>query len=501
MKESKIKIAGYNVDVDMLNEKDKEMLTPEIFSASYARISRSRETIDQIRSKANDDLKKTRKTNQKIVFEMGHNSVAEHAVLNIDVSNVSRKLIEELESFRLASYTERSQRYVNMEDDEMDNCCIPGEIKDADTKNKFWHMAGMQFDFYRKASNRIYNYYTYGKISDENNEKKNKSNYKKSIEDARYSLPLAAYGQLGITFNARNLEYLFRKLGASKNIEVRDFSEKLYKETEKIIPSLLKHCKPKLTNTISVNKLTDLLKVDCMLENKINSASDLNEIHVFDNFDFDKSKGDAEVRLIAYYTSLLINEVDTKKLIKELSCKPKKELNEIKKTFFRDLFANLNKHDVLPRLLENESITFSSAVSASCYAQLKRHRMATLLSGDYNVEMGNIIPKIFSYTNLWHEFEKLIESTNVCYDKIRKRYGKAAAEYILTNSHKRMVICNMNFREVYHFVKLRSSTHSQWDISSLSDNIAAFLENQYPYMFGLLCGKDIYDEIYKEFYS
>jgi len=48
-------------------------------------------------------------------------------VFNIDALGVSRLLVEEIEKFRLCSYTEKSQRYVLLQDDFV----IPREIQEA----------------------------------------------------------------------------------------------------------------------------------------------------------------------------------------------------------------------------------------------------------------------------------------------------------------------------------------------------------------------------------
>ena len=118
----KILLAGYNVDYNLIRElKEKSALrqdiTPETISAAYARISRSPKSVNELRADALTEVDKARKSNRNIVFEMGHSSVAEHAVFNIDVIGVSRLLTEEIEKFRLCSYTEKSQRYVLFDGD------------------------------------------------------------------------------------------------------------------------------------------------------------------------------------------------------------------------------------------------------------------------------------------------------------------------------------------------------------------------------------------------
>ena len=129
----RVKLAGFNVDNEILKKLNRSGLvtvTPETLSAAYARISRSPLPIDQLRKKACQDVEKARKSNQKIIFAMGHHSVAEHAVFNFDIMGISRLALEEIERFRLVSYTEKSQRYVTLAGDYI----LPSEIKDPPLK-------------------------------------------------------------------------------------------------------------------------------------------------------------------------------------------------------------------------------------------------------------------------------------------------------------------------------------------------------------------------------
>ena len=128
----KVLLAGYNLDYDLIRElKNKSAsnqdLTPETISAAYARISRSPKQVFELREIARVEVDKARQSNRNIVFTMGHSSVAEHAVFNVDVLGVSRLLVEEIEKFRLCSFTEKSQRYVLFDKDFV----VPEEIKQA----------------------------------------------------------------------------------------------------------------------------------------------------------------------------------------------------------------------------------------------------------------------------------------------------------------------------------------------------------------------------------
>lgn len=126
-------LAGFNVETEILDEARKrfgESVTPEVISASYARISRDPRSVATLRAEARGAVEKARRSNERIVFGLGHASVAEHAVLNFDVMGVSRLAVEEIEHFRLASYTEKSQRYVRLDRD----IVMPSEIMEGGLK-------------------------------------------------------------------------------------------------------------------------------------------------------------------------------------------------------------------------------------------------------------------------------------------------------------------------------------------------------------------------------
>jgi len=107
----KVTVAGFNIDIENCSD------SPETISAAYARISRDPRPISELRASAANALEKARSSNRTIIFEYGHGSVAEHAVFNFDILDLSRLGAEALQSFRLASFTEKSQRYIRMGED------------------------------------------------------------------------------------------------------------------------------------------------------------------------------------------------------------------------------------------------------------------------------------------------------------------------------------------------------------------------------------------------
>ncbi len=228
----RVRLAGFNVDADTLKrcqQRVRSPLTPETLSAAYARISRSPLDIVRLRRNARRDVARARASNRTIIFDMGHHSVAEHAVFNFDIMAVSRLALEEIEQFRLASYTEKSQRYVTLAGDFV----VPGEIRERGDRRLFVAAVERQNEFYRQALARLLER---GKNSSDLSERQLEGQAK---EDARYILSLATAGQVGMTLNARTLEHLFRRFRASRRQEVRRLGEKLFALVLPIAPSLI----------------------------------------------------------------------------------------------------------------------------------------------------------------------------------------------------------------------------------------------------------------------
>lgn len=496
-----IKLAGYNIETDTLeqlshttpgSESPEHLpLTPETISAAYARISRSSKNVTQLRKEAREDVHKTRTSNQKIIFEMSHHSVAEHAVFNFDVIGISRLALEELEKFRLVSYTEKSQRYVTLNGDYV----IPKEIDSSDTPsiNLFNETIALQNEFYKKSYSILKEY-----IFDKHPELAANKSQKKTLEgwakeDARYILSMATEGQVGLTINARNLEHLFRRFTLSQRTEVQEMGKTMYTLVEKITPSLILFPRP----SVFEEKLNQTVQRYFSRDAKSSNNSEKTE-HL-------KRPG-IEPEILAYtqhademiLATLLsiVQAVDYESAFKIVSGLMQEEKEEI----FKALFQTMEFFDSPPREFEYPEFTFQAVISASNFAQLKRHRIATLVSGDYQPQFGNVIPGNIKNVGLEDEFKNIIEQTNAAYTSLKEKYGPAA-DYILTNSHCRQVIMKMNLREFYHFVRLRADNHAQWDIRNLAEQLLNKVKPLMPLSTMVLCGKSDFVKEFERIYG
>ena len=285
-----VTLAGYNIDSSIIDELKKrtdwteDNITPETLSAAYARISRDPADIGELRKISRTEVAKSRKSNETIIFGLGHSSVAEHAVFNFDITGISRLATEEVQKFRLASFTEKSQRYITLDGDFI----MPKEIANSNFSERFSEVIKMQNNAY----------FTLFEALKENLFAKNAGKIKtkrdqidletKAKEDARYVVALATKTQFGMTVNARSLENMLRQFNSSNLEEVRELSAKLFEKVKSLAPSLIKYVEP---------TKHDAAKKDALIDAALAVKNTTNENHCdFSTISYSK---DADTQLVA----------------------------------------------------------------------------------------------------------------------------------------------------------------------------------------------------------
>jgi flavin-dependent thymidylate synthase len=483
----RIILAGYNLDAETIREfqeqnPEAKHLTPETISAAYARISRSPKSVDELRSISRQEVEKARQSNRNIVFEMGHSSIAEHAVFNIDVLGVSRLLVEEIEKFRLCSYTEKSQRYVLFKDD----FHVPEEIRAAGFEEPFVETVREQNRMYQDLYGRLkpHVFEKYGDLAADPANSPMLEGWAK--EDARYVIALATETQLGMTVNARNLELMLRRLAAHPLAEAREFSGKLYEATKDTAPSLIRY-----TEATDYDRLTrKALKgvVDALLKEKGTEKGDACLKH--DSVTLLHATSHADEIIVA----ALIHSSSDLPMTRCMEMTSLLDRND-KERIIKTTLQHIESYNAILREFENVDLHFELIISASCFAQMKRHRMATITSQDYDPALGVIIPPAISEIGMEEPFLKTIKETGETYRKIAK-IAPMAATYILTNAHRKRVSMKINARELYHIARLRADRHAQWDIRTIAEAMIALGKEVMPMTLMLATGKDGFSSLY-----
>lgn len=493
-----VKLAGINVPIGILSklpESEKVRATPEVISAAYARISRSTKSVDELVMESIKNVQKARESNEAIIYDMGHHSIADHVIFNLNIKGVSRLLIESIEKRRLAGYTEKSQRYVTLDGDYV----RPKEFSPKDL-GKFEKLITSQNEFYFKVNPRLLNHLK--KKFPDNGEKFLES---KAKEDARFSLGLATEAQLGCSYTGQTAELAIRELKYGRLQEEREFAKLLYNTIVKKAPSIIQLTDPEL---FSQHNLGQELKDDNFKFTKSNLESLVKKTFA-ENQEFIDYY---EVRLggnFSYYDEVTLvnsNDIDLNILTAILHKNSKRDIRECyaistlliergsAQAFIKEALKHINEHDKVPREFETSGLIYEVVISASGFAQLKRHRMNTLLSQDYNPDIGYTIPQSIEEIGASRGLKEVCDKSSELYKKFLSKYGRAA-EYCLTNAHRRRVIVATNMRQLYHISRTREDKHAQWEIRDIANKMSKLAKNIAPATTILLGGKHEFNEI------
>ena len=187
--------------------------------AHAARLCYSAKTIAQIKETITEQ--RPDKMIKKII-KLGHYSVLEHVSFTFGIEDISRVTSHQLVRHRIASYSQKSQRYVKA--GEKENCIIPKSIQDnnGDLAVKFMKLFAESLSFYQEMLLQGI-----------------------PAEDARYILPQAMTTSIIFTANARELIHFFRMRCCSRaQWEIRELAISMLKLVKKVAPNIFQDSGP-----------------------------------------------------------------------------------------------------------------------------------------------------------------------------------------------------------------------------------------------------------------
>lgn len=183
---------------------------PEAVVAAAARLCYSERGASEL--KDNLSPEEVRSFLEKLI-SMGHLSPLEHVSFTFAIEGVSRALSHQLVRHRIASYSQKSQRYVDEENFEY--VTPPSIATDPDALGLYRAKMEEIRAAYRQLARIV------------------------PREDARYILPNATETKLVCTFNARSLLNFFRlRCCRRAQWEIRELANRMRREVRQVAPTL-----------------------------------------------------------------------------------------------------------------------------------------------------------------------------------------------------------------------------------------------------------------------
>lgn len=144
----------------------------------------------------------------------GHESIIEHASVTFDISGISRACSHQLVRHRIASYSQESQRYVDMSAPEF---VVPPSVAENPEALAAWN------EFLAQVGD------TYRQLRELGVRK----------EDARFVLPNATTTRIIVTMNFRSLRHLFEvRCDRAAQWEIRALALEMLRQVHRLAPAV-----------------------------------------------------------------------------------------------------------------------------------------------------------------------------------------------------------------------------------------------------------------------
>ncbi|MDD5534001.1 MAG: FAD-dependent thymidylate synthase, partial [Syntrophales bacterium] len=282
-----------------------------------------------------------------------------------------------------------------------------------------------------------------------------------AMDSARFLLPNSTLANVGMTMNARVLEYALIKMLSSPLAEVRKAGTMLRSAGAQVFPTLLKRAEE---NTALARFQGESRKEFSRFSSPVGSKH-ARLIH------YDKNALENLSASILYRWSGL-SFGDALAHIKSPDPSGAMEL-------FKSISSRFPEGLKPVRELEHVTYTFDLLMDQGAYYEFKRHRMMTISAQEPTVSLGHRIPEDMGKCGMKNEFQEAMKESAECFQKIEEAHPFASG-YIATNAHYRRVLATMNLRELSTFIKLRSAPFAHFTIRELALEMLEELRKVHP---------------------
>ncbi len=414
---------------------------------------------------------------EKWVVGYGHASVAEHAIVHLAIENVSIVTSKIIEDLRLASYTEKSTRYVLWEENSF--CPLP------DIEGRLGQM-------YRDTCRALFRTYLdlVPRVEAEvrkrhpRSEKQTDAGYTSQVKAKTFDLlrgllPAGTKTNLGFTANARAIEMLLSKMLTFPLKEARDIAAQMHKESAHIAPTLVKYVAPNPYRAAlrdAVPKIAAAAGLSGTDEGE--STEEYGQSVRLLRYDFD-----ALQRIVH---ALCYDGSDALWNASGLSASIGRATNAKLEELLSAVMDPRGKYDPPPRAFEAASMAFEVTMDFGAYRDLQRHRMLSPFPQRLTCHLGAEIPQeLDEMEGISEDFRSALERAEATWHEMAPSLPWEA-QYVVPLAYRLRTMWKMNLRELFHVVELRSAREGHPSYRRVAQQMYRQAVKALPWLKGLI---------------
>jgi thymidylate synthase ThyX len=406
---------------------------------------------------------KARQFHEKWVVGYGHASVAEHAVVHLAIEDVSIFASKVIEDMRLASYTEKSTRYVEFDANRY--YALP-ELHGSNAATLYHDTVRFLFSTYTALLPRVIEAIKgdWPRPARQTERGYDTACRAKALDMLRYLLPAGTLTNLGMTINGRALEHLLTKMLSHPVSEVQRLGAMLKEEALHALPTLLKYAESN-AYLVGTEAAMRAMAEKLLGQAPVEATPAVNLVHY---------PAEAELHLVAAmlfgYTQQTWSQV--LRQVHTLSAEQRAHVID-------EYLRRRGPHDAPLRALEHLTYTFAMLVDYGAYRDIQRHRMATQTRQSPAPQHGYSMPEELARYGLQETFAACMARAAEAYQHLAVAHPHLAS-YVLPLAYRCRVLITWNLREMYHFVQLRSAKQGHASYRRIAQDVYHAVAQRQP---------------------
>jgi thymidylate synthase ThyX len=389
---------------------------------------------------------------QRIFSEYGDDSVAQLGGAHLACEQASNVLTKALEWGRLAAYLEQSTRYIYF-DQKLGGryrYLTPPELVGTSAEGAFVATMDALFDLYSTLARKLEE--EYGRRlprADGDSPLVRKQTIRARVcDELRGLLPAATVSNVGIFGSGQAYEALLLRMRAHPLAEVRQVSDLLLHELEQVLPDFVRRVEVPDRGVAWTRYLRSTAAAIAAVAAEVcdQPAAPRPAVTLVD---WDP-EGELKTIAAALYGPSALPDDQLLELVRRM---PPADRERI---FWAYVGERGNRRHKPGRALERTSYRFDLVADYGAFRDLQRHRMLTLEWQRLSPHLGHVEPPAIAEMGWTAEWQRAMAGAAALYETLHAGFGPEVAQYAVPFAYKVRFFLQLNAREAFHVLELRS---------------------------------------------
>jgi thymidylate synthase ThyX len=387
----------------------------------------------------------------RVFFEFGDDSVAQLGGVHLACEQASNVLTKVLEWGRIAAYLEQSTRYIAY--DRPLGCryryFVPDEVRAAGLEEPFTAYMERIFAFYSEAVERLVEHFSarHPQQAGDSDFVWRSTIRAKAYDTVRGILPAATQSNVGIYGTGQAYEMALIRMQAHPLAEVRSYGELMLEELRKQIPAFMKRVDLPDRGILWSEYLAETAGAIADVAEALDEQPDSTEEVTLVDWD---REAELKIAAAALYAS---SELPDAQLLRHVEGLSVEERDRIIRSYIGE---RRNRRHKPGRAMERVYYRFDILSDYGAFRDLQRHRMLTIEWQHLTTRFGYDTPVEVADLGLLDEWEGIMEEAADLYERVRSATNAAAAQYVVPFAFRIRYMLEMNAREAFHLLELRT---------------------------------------------